>query len=77
MIDIRVIGYLCDIEGRYLDTAKIIKILKWLYYNNVIEARAFLGVYIYFCIQISDFAIVAALIYYLYRKNVIFEWGEE
>ncbi len=26
--DIRIIGYLCDIEDRYLDTAKIIKILK-------------------------------------------------
>ena len=48
MVDIRIIGYLCDIEDRHLDTAKIIKILKWLYCDNIIEARVFLGVYIYF-----------------------------
>ncbi len=28
IIDIRVIGYLCDIEDRHPDTTKIIKILK-------------------------------------------------
>ncbi len=77
MVGIRVVGYLCDIEGRHLDTAKIIKILEWLYCDSVIEARVFLGIYIYFYIQISDFIIVTALIYYLYRKNVVFEWGEE
>ncbi len=73
MIDIRVIGYLCDIEGRYPDTTKVIKILEWLYYDSVTEARVFLGIYVYFRIWISDFVIVTALIYYLYRKNMIFE----
>jgi len=74
---IRVVGYLCDIEGRYPDTAKIIKILKWLYYDSITEARVFLGVCVYFRIWIPGFVIVAASIYYLCRKNVIFEWGEE
>ncbi len=77
MADIRIIGYLCDIEGRYLDTAKIIKILEWLYCDSVTEARVFLDVYIYFRIFVLGFAIVAASIYYLCRKNVVFEWGEE
>ncbi len=77
MADIRVVGYLCDIEGRYPDTAKIIKILEWLYYNSVTEARVFLGVYVYFRIWILGFVIVAVLIYYLCRKNMVFEWGKE
>ena len=73
MADIRIIEYLCDIEGRHPDTAKIIKILEWLYCDNVTEVRVFLGVCVYFRIWISDFVIVTAPIYYLYRKNVIFE----
>ena len=77
MAGIRVVGYLYDIEGRHPDTAKVIKILKWLYCDSVTEARVFLGVYIYFRIWILGFVIVAALIYYLCRKNVVFEWGEE
>ena len=77
MVDIRVVGYLCDIEDRYLDIAKIVKILEWLYYDNVIEARVFLGVCVYFRIWILGFVIVVTLIYYLCRKNVVFEWGEE
>jgi len=77
MVGIKVIGYLCDIEDRYPDITKIIKIFKWLYCDNVIEARAFLGVCVYFRIWILDFVIVAAPIYYLCRKNVVFEWGEE
>ena len=44
MVGIRIVRYLCDIEDRYPDIAKIIKILKWLYYDSVIEARAFLDV---------------------------------
>jgi len=48
MAGIRIIGYLCDIEDRHPDTAKIIKILEWLYCDSVIEARAFLDIYVYF-----------------------------
>ncbi len=77
MVDIRVIGYLCDIEDRHPDTTKIIKILEWLYYDSVIEVRVFLDIYIYFRIWIPDFTIITAPIYYLYRKNMIFEWGEK
>ncbi len=73
MADIRVVGYLYDIEGRHSDTTKVIKIFKWLHYDSVIEAKAFLGIYIYFRIWILGFVIVTAPIYYLYRKNVIFE----
>ncbi len=77
MVGIRIVRYLCDIEDRYPDIAKIIKILKWLYYDSVTEVRVFLDIYVYFRIWISDFVIVAALIYYLCRKNVVFEWEEK
>ncbi len=48
MADIRIIGYLYDIEGRHPDTTKVIKILEWLYYDSVTEARVFLDICVYF-----------------------------
>ncbi len=48
MFEIKIIGYMCDIEERYPDIVKIIKILKWIHYNNVLEARAFINIYMYF-----------------------------
>ncbi len=63
---------MCDIEGRYPDIVKIIKILEWIHYNNVSEARVFIGVCVYFHIWIRDFAIVAVAIYKLFRKDVPF-----
>jgi len=45
---LRVVGYVCNIDGRYLDTAKVIKILKWPAPTSVCEARAFVGVVVYY-----------------------------
>ncbi len=39
---------MCDIEGRHPNTVKMIKILKWIYYDNILEVRIFIGVCVYF-----------------------------
>lgn len=36
-----------------------------------------MGICVYYRIWIKDFAQVAALIYRLFKKNAIFEWGKE
>ncbi len=45
---IKIIGYVCGAEGKSPDTAKVIKILKWRPCMNVTEARAFIGVCVYY-----------------------------
>ena len=69
---IRIVGFVCGAEGRSPDSVKVIKILEWAPCQNVGEARAFIGVCMYYRIWIKGFAIIAAPIYILFRKNV--EW---
>ena len=47
---IKVVSFVCRAKGRSLDSAKIIKILKWRLCKNVVEARAFISVCVYYCI---------------------------
>jgi len=48
MAGIKVVEYIYDFEGRHPDISKVAKILKWPSLNNIIIARAFIGVYMYF-----------------------------
>src|SRR5438046_808140 len=77
MDGIKIMGYVCGAEGRSPDSAKVIKILEWRPCTNVSEARAFIGVCIYYRIWVKNFAIVAAPIYYLFKKGVEWVWGQE
>ena len=36
-----------------------------------------MGIYVYYQIQIKDFAQVASLIYRLLKNNTLFEWGKK
>jgi reverse transcriptase-like protein len=73
----RIVGYICDIEGRHPATAKIIKILEWPVPSDLREARSFIGivVYKYYRIWIPGFAVIARPIYILFRKGESFYWG--
>jgi hypothetical protein len=77
MDGIRIVGFICGAEGRSPDSAKIIKILEWAPCRNVGEARAFIGVCVYYRIWIKGFAVIAAPIYILFRKKVEWHWGRE
>ncbi len=70
MDGIKIVGYICGVEGKSLDTAKVIKILEWKPCTNVTKARAFIRVCIYYRIWIEGFSIIAEPIYYLLQKGV-------
>ena len=74
---IKIVGYICDADGRHPDTSKVLKILDWPECTDVTSARAFIGVCVYYQIWIKNFAQVAAPIYHLLRKNTPFIWGRE
>jgi hypothetical protein len=77
MKGMKVVGYVCDADGRHPDASKVIKILEWQEPGNITEARAFIGVCVYYRIWIPDFAQIAAPIYYLFKVNVPFNWEDE
>jgi hypothetical protein len=72
---IKVVGYICDIEGRHPATAKVIKILEWPVPSDLREARSFIGIVVYYRIWIPGFAVIARPIYILFRKGEKFYWG--
>ena len=77
MDGIKIVGFIYSAKGRTLDSAKVIKILEWKPYMDIGEARAFIGVCIYYRIWIKDFSIIAEPIYYLFKKGVPWNWGLE
>jgi hypothetical protein len=70
MAGLSIVGYVCDSSGKYSATAKIIKILEWNEWNvDLILARAFIGICMFYRIWIEGFVIIAAPIYAVFRKN--------
>jgi len=45
---IKIVGFVCRAEGRTPNSVKVIKILKWKPYADIREARAFIGVCVYY-----------------------------
>ena len=72
MAGIKVVGYVCDSEGRHPDVSKVIKILEWSPLSDITTARVFIGVYVYFRIWIEYFVLIAIPIYVLFKKGVEF-----
>lgn len=74
---IKIVGYICDADGRHPDTFKALKILDWPECIDVTSPRAFIGVCVYYRIWIKNSAQAAAPIYHLLKKNTPFIWGKE
>jgi hypothetical protein len=72
---LRVVGFVCDVEGRHPDTAKVIKILDWPPCQDAAGARGFIGICVFYRVFIAGFALIAQPIYALLKKNVPFVWG--
>jgi ribonuclease HI len=77
MDGINIVGFVYGAEGRSPDNAKVIKILEWKPCSDIGEARAFIGVCVYYRIWIKGFSIVAKPIYHLFKKGVPWNWGLE
>ena len=67
-------GFIYDYQGRRPEAAKIAAIVEWRPCANIAEARAFIGVCVYYRVWIKDFAIITQPIFVLFRKNEIFIW---
>ena len=77
MKEVVIVRFLCGAEGQSPETVKVIKILEWKPCTCVREARAFIGVWVYYQIWIPKFAMLAKPMYNLFRKGVLWAWGIE
>ena len=66
---IKVVAYVCDSNGRHPDTEKVKKILDWPPCKSVTEAKAFIGLCVYYRIWIKDFTHIADPIFATFRKR--------
>jgi hypothetical protein len=72
-----IVGFVCGSKGRSPASSKVVKILEWPPCRNVTEAKAFLGICVYYRIWVQDFSIVAEPIYRLFKKGVKWVWGSD
>lgn len=72
---IKIVGFICDADGRHPSSTKVIKILEWGPCTDVTSVRAFLGVAVYFRVWIEHFAIIARPLFALLKKDALFTWG--
>jgi RNase H-like domain found in reverse transcriptase len=77
MAGLRIVGYICDAEGRHPESAKVLKILEWARCCDLTEAQAFLGICGYYRIWIEFYALIAESIYRLFRKGHVFKWDKK
>jgi hypothetical protein len=73
--ELRVIDFVCDVEKRHSDTAKIIKILNWFFCQNVVDVREFIEICVFYRVFIANFTFIAQSIYVLLKKNIFFVWN--
>ena len=90
---LKIVALVCDSEGRPPVAEKVRKIVEWLACRNITEARAFIGICVYYSVWIMNFLVVAEPISRLfrhshmtlkvppekkrYKKEVEFVWGAE
>ena len=72
--DIIVVRFICNYDSQHSETAKIVKIVKWLSCTNIIKARMFIKICMYYQIWIKNFIIITQFIYILFKKNKVFIW---
>ena len=72
-----VVSYRCNRKGQYLEELKVAKIIYQKDYKDIISAQAFLGVCVYYQIQVEDFTIKAKPIFQLLQIDVPFIQGIE
>ena len=72
-----IVGFVCGSGGRAPASAKVVKILEWPTCKDITEAKAFLGICVYYRIWIRDFSTIAEPIYRLFKKDQPWDWGKE
>ena len=77
MSGVAVVGWVCDINGRYPDEAKVARIIEWPTPQNIHDIRSFLGLAVYFRVLVEGFAIIARPLYILLKGGALFLWRDE
>jgi ribonuclease HI len=77
MPGITIVGYVCDQDGRRPEPRTTQRIQAWPTPRSIKEARAFIGISVYYRIFIKDFSLLAAPIFQLFKKGRRFEWTDE
>ena len=77
VVDFKIVDFVCDLNDRFSETIKMIKILKWFSCRNVFEIRAFIEVCVYYKIWIMNFVIIVVLIYRLLKNEKSFMWKKK
>ena len=72
-----IVGYTVDKHGRHPAQKKVDKILTWPPCTNPKDVRMFIGVCVYYWIWIENFALIAAPLFGLLRKDADFSWTPE
>ncbi len=72
---LNVVRFVYNLGGREPSTDKVIKILNQKEPENTTEAKGFLGLYVYFRIQVKDFGQITEPIYYLFKKGI--KWHQD
>ena len=75
--EVKYLGHVVSAAGVKPDPKKINAVMQLTVPRNVREVRSFLGLAGYYRRFIDGFAIVAAPLYALTKKNVRFAWGEQ
>ena len=76
MSELKMVAFMCSMNGRRPDPVKVDKVVKWGPCTDLTNARAFIGLCVYYRIWIRNFTIIAEPIYALSKKGTEFIWGE-
>ena len=48
VVNFKIVDFICDLNDRFFETTKVIKILKWSFCRDVSEVRAFIKICVYY-----------------------------
>jgi hypothetical protein len=72
-----IVGYVVDKNGRHPAPKKVQKIVEWPPCATPKDVRMFLGLCVYYRIWVEGFARIAAPLFDLLRKDIVFQWTIE
>lgn len=77
MVGLKIIGWVCDYDGRHPDKVKVAKVLDWPVPVNVPKLYGFIGLTVYFRVIIDKFQWIIEPLYRPLCKGSHFFWGLE
>src|SRR5947209_14344340 len=66
---LRIVAFVCDAEGLHPEAEKVRKVVEWPPCRSVTEAKAFIGLCVYYRAWNRDFSVVAEPIFHLFRRG--------